>query len=228
MNKVEDERTFLRPDHLRQHVKNFHKAKLDETIRNLWRREGPGTGSVEDWVCGFCAKVLKTWDDRETHIAGHFKNGLTMTDWKGYLRQGVDAEASRKRPVSSEGRPNMLSKLARTLTGRSVRQQHHCKSHSQIADTFDATPISTSTSDPDLHLLPELIFDDFMLGAGDGYFDYNDTTFASAYDQGLGSAERHDSAFPDGDNTGFDFGNLTENITNENFSNMDTFGLWYQ
>ncbi|KAG9190832.1 hypothetical protein G6011_08920 [Alternaria panax] len=226
ISKDEDERTFLRPDHLRQHVKNFHKERLNETIRDLWRREGPSSNAVENWVCGFCAKELKTWQDRQTHIAGHFKDGLTMTDWKGYMRQDTEAEASKKRPTSSEGRPNMLSKLARTLTGRSVHQQLHCMSRNQIADVFDTTQPFTGTRCPDLRLLPELIFDDFMLGGDDGYLDYSDMTLTSAYEQDSVSAERHDSAFPDGVNAGFNFGNLVEGSTNEDSSSLNTFGLW--
>ncbi|KAI4954514.1 hypothetical protein J4E91_002227 [Alternaria rosae] len=118
---------------------------------------------MENWVCGFCAKVLKTWDDRETHVASHFKDGLTMADWKGYTRP--DAEASKKRPTSSEGRPNVLSKLARTLTFRSSREQHHYESQTQGADAFDTAFMSIHAPEAEAPLLPELVFDDFMTGA---------------------------------------------------------------
>lgn len=224
--KDEGERTFLRPDHLRQHVRNFHKAKLDETVRDLWRREGPGSHAVENWVCGFCAKVLKTWDDRETHVASHFKDGLTMADWKGYTRP--DAEASKKRPISSEGRPNVLSKLARTLTFRSSREQHHYESQTQGADAFDAAFMSIHAPEAEAPLLPELVFDDFMTGVGDGYYDFNNAILSGAYEQGLASDERHDSAFPDGDQAGFDFGSLAEGIVDQESEVADAFGLWYQ
>jgi hypothetical protein len=228
ISRSEEERTFLRPDHLRQHVKNFHKAKLDDNIRDLWRREGSGSNTVENWVCGFCTKVLRAWGDREMHLAGHFKDGLTMADWKGYKRQNVEAEASKKRPASSEGRPNVLAKLARTLTGRSVHQQHYNESHSQAADILDTTPMPAYTSCSDFPLLPELVFDDFMPGVGDGHLDFDDTTFLSACERNLGSAECHDSAFPDGNSTVFEFDNLAESFASEDFSDTNTFGLWYQ
>ncbi|KAI4714653.1 hypothetical protein J4E89_000334 [Alternaria sp. Ai002NY15] len=224
--KDESERTFLRPDHLRQHVKNFHKAKLDETIRDLWRREGPDGHAVENWVCGFCAKVLKTWDDRETHIACHFKDGLPMANWKGYTRP--DAEASKKRPTSSEGRPNVLSKLARTLTFRSSREQHHYESEIQAADAFDTALAFTHAPELDAPLLPELVFDDFMAGVGDVNFNYSDTILAGAFEHGFASAERHDSAFPDEGITGFDIGDLADGFVNQEFGNGDAFGFWYQ
>jgi hypothetical protein len=224
--KDEDERTFLRPDHLRQHVKNFHKAKLEENIRDLWRREGPDSHSVENWVCGFCAKVLKTWDDRETHVAGHFKDGLTMAEWEGYTPSEIPVEASKKRPTSSEGRPNVFSKLARTLTGRSTHRQYCDESHNQFAQTFDAAQTFVQAPELDAPLLPELIFDDFM--PGDSYFHYNDSSLAGAYEHDFPSAERYDSVLPDGNDTSLDFGNLAEGFIDEQFSNAHTFGLWYQ
>jgi len=229
MAKDESERTFLRPDHLRQHVKNFHKAKLDETIRDLWRREGPDGHAVENWVCGFCAKVLKTWDDRETHVANHFKDGLTMAHWKGNAQPNAEIEASKKRPTSSEGRPNVLSKLARTLTFRSSREQHHYESQSQATDAFDIALEFTPAPELDAPLLPELVFDDFMAGLGDGRnFDYGDEILAGAYEHDFPSAERHDSAFPDEVNAEFDFGDLANGFVNQEFGNGDAFGLWYQ
>jgi len=36
----------------------------------------------QDWFCGFCAETLHGWDARATHIAAHFRAGLTMESWK--------------------------------------------------------------------------------------------------------------------------------------------------
>ena len=33
------------------------------------------------WTCGFCGEHIYSWDHRETHIADHFKEGLTMNSW---------------------------------------------------------------------------------------------------------------------------------------------------
>ncbi|KAF1945746.1 hypothetical protein EJ02DRAFT_431262 [Clathrospora elynae] len=90
MKKSEVDRTFLRPDHLRQHVKNFHKAPLEDTVRDLWKKDGPEKDVVENWVCGFCAQDCKTWDMRETHIARHFKDGMTMADWGEHVDMVFD------------------------------------------------------------------------------------------------------------------------------------------
>ena len=122
----------------------------------------------------------------------------------------------------------MLSKIARTLTGRPVHQQHHCESHGQNTDNLAATPISMDTTGRNLCLLPELIFDNFMLGVGHDHFDSNISDFTSAYGQDAVSARRCDSAFPGEGDPEFGFDNLAEDTTSGDFSNLDTFGLWYQ
>lgn len=76
--KSEADRTFLRPDHLRQHVKNFHKASLQDIVRDRWRKSRE---AEETWTCGFCMAKLTTWDMRATHMADHFMDGMTMASW---------------------------------------------------------------------------------------------------------------------------------------------------
>ncbi|KAF3006609.1 hypothetical protein E8E13_007353 [Curvularia kusanoi] len=84
LSKTEHERTFGRPDHLHQHAKNYHKCEqpLSELVRDTWRKDGPGMFDNQSWTCGFCQEVLPTWDARATHIAGHFKAGLSMAQWR--------------------------------------------------------------------------------------------------------------------------------------------------
>jgi len=109
--KSEAERTFGRPDHLRQHVKNFHKCSLSDQIRDKWRRDEPGKNFNEGWRCGFCGDELKTWDIRETHIANHFKAGATMASWTDYTQ------------VTSESSKDKQS-VAVPLLGQSIEYQH--------------------------------------------------------------------------------------------------------
>ncbi|OAX84967.1 hypothetical protein ACJ72_00647 [Emergomyces africanus] len=33
------------------------------------------------WNCGFCNELLRSWEDRQAHLAGHFNNGQTMRMW---------------------------------------------------------------------------------------------------------------------------------------------------
>lgn len=74
------ERTFFRPDHLRQHIKNFHGSTLYDITQSKWKKATEAESS--GWTCGFCGEDLSTWDQREKHIANHFKEGMTMEQWK--------------------------------------------------------------------------------------------------------------------------------------------------
>ncbi|KAJ5677132.1 uncharacterized protein N7477_002765 [Penicillium maclennaniae] len=72
-------RTFYRKDHLRQHLRLVHR--IDNAISNIgsWKSEVKDVDSR----CGFCAMTFTRWSDRNDHIAGHYKEGVTMKDWKG-------------------------------------------------------------------------------------------------------------------------------------------------
>ncbi|KAF1958349.1 hypothetical protein CC80DRAFT_29256 [Byssothecium circinans] len=89
------DRTFFRPDHLRQHVKNFHNATLYDVAQARWKR--PAETVKEGWTCGFCTERLETWDKRETHIANHFKDGSTMASWQEYGKMEGKSDKKGKR-----------------------------------------------------------------------------------------------------------------------------------
>jgi hypothetical protein len=143
------ERTFFRPDHLRQHVKNFHSSTLFDAAQSRWKR-GPKDGGLveEGWTCGFCGEKLATWGIRETHIAGHFKEGMTMAQWRDYptREQGMGQEVkSKEKRVDKEkekeqdqGHMSGFARLSRTLTRRSTRR-------SQKSATFDDNATQTSS-----------------------------------------------------------------------------------
>jgi len=78
----QSDRTFYRPDHLRQHVKNFHGTGLFDIVQARWK--SAAEAGAEGWNCGFCGDKLETWDKRETHIASHFKDGMTMESWQDF------------------------------------------------------------------------------------------------------------------------------------------------
>ncbi|KAF1912800.1 hypothetical protein BDU57DRAFT_589640 [Ampelomyces quisqualis] len=80
--KTEAERTFSSPDHLRQHIKNFHKSSMLDIVRGRWRSNRNYEEDENGWACGFCMAKLSTWDERATHIAHHFKDGMTMASWR--------------------------------------------------------------------------------------------------------------------------------------------------
>ncbi|KAI1811370.1 hypothetical protein GGS20DRAFT_111871 [Poronia punctata] len=78
--RTEEERTFYRKDHLKQHLRLVHgiKSFLPWTMEK-WRVSTPAIRSR----CGFCGVVLDSWTIRVDHLAEHFKTGNTMADWKG-------------------------------------------------------------------------------------------------------------------------------------------------
>ncbi|KAJ5147354.1 hypothetical protein N7526_000706 [Penicillium atrosanguineum] len=72
-------RTFYRKDHLRQHLRLVHGIDNAKSSIASWKSEVKDINSR----CGFCATTFTRWSDRNDHIAGHYKEGTTMKDWKG-------------------------------------------------------------------------------------------------------------------------------------------------
>ncbi len=79
MERTQEERTFYRKDHLRQHLKLVHNVKFLQWPMEKWRVNTPQIRSR----CGFCGIVMDSWSIRVDHLAEHFKTGNTMADWKG-------------------------------------------------------------------------------------------------------------------------------------------------
>ena len=71
-------RTFTRKDHLRQHLRLVHHVSLDKTMEN-WK----AVPEVLHSRCGFCDSKFDSWDERAAHLARHFREGKTMTEWTG-------------------------------------------------------------------------------------------------------------------------------------------------
>ena len=223
--KSEEERTFLRPDHLRQHVKNFHKATLWEVARDSWRREGPSKDEAENWSCGFCRHELKTWDERETHIAGHFKDGMTMVDWRESRKAEPTTDATKRRRSSNGDYSDMFTKITRTLTGRSTRQQEQQPSSNvRFANTWDSLPTSTGPSAPTVPLLPDMVFDTFMAEVYGNCVDSCDPPATSPGNLTPACNNRYDSAFTDAEDMELDFDTLADAFLNG--SSMDFQGPW--
>ncbi|KAJ3498682.1 hypothetical protein NLG97_g924 [Lecanicillium saksenae] len=73
------ERTFYRKDHLTQHLRLGHHAKVPKETLETWKAASPEIRSR----CGFCNTTLHSWTARVDHLAIHFKNGATMEHWTG-------------------------------------------------------------------------------------------------------------------------------------------------
>ncbi|KAJ5023962.1 hypothetical protein J3E72DRAFT_246262 [Bipolaris maydis] len=196
--KAEEDRTFLRPDHLRQHVKNFHQSSLVDAVRDLWRTDGVRKDGPEIWTCGFCALEMTAWDARQTHIAAHFKDGLTMADWKSHPQPEKTTHTSKKRPMSSEGRPKMFSKLARNFAGLSARQERQDMSQSEFVSTFESTTEYVQPGVPVAPLLPDLTFDNFPTAVYSSEFNFGSASMTDSSEEETASKDS-DTLCPVGD-----------------------------
>jgi len=83
------ERIFLRKDHLCQHLKLSHGNCVFRDSMRAWKTSRDDVCSR----CGFCDARLETWSCRVKHLAKHFNEGKTMSDWKGGW--GFDDDVSR-------------------------------------------------------------------------------------------------------------------------------------
>ncbi|KAH7153374.1 hypothetical protein EDB81DRAFT_687544 [Dactylonectria macrodidyma] len=69
---------FNRKDHLVQHLRLAHQLEAMPAIDD-WKVKAPSMISR----CGICNAMLDTWQGRVDHIAQHYKEGKTMSDWRG-------------------------------------------------------------------------------------------------------------------------------------------------
>ncbi|KAI9786555.1 MAG: hypothetical protein M1816_007879 [Peltula sp. TS41687] len=75
-----NERIFYRKDHLRQHLRLSHNnCQFESKTMESWKSSPQEVKSR----CGFCDQVCTTWLERVDHLAGHFREGAQMANWKG-------------------------------------------------------------------------------------------------------------------------------------------------
>ena len=61
-----------------QHLRMVHNCTLASEVIDSWE----SAASIQQlWGCGFCGEQLYDWDSRATHIAAHFRQGMSMDDW---------------------------------------------------------------------------------------------------------------------------------------------------
>lgn len=72
-------RTFFRKDHFRQHIRLVHGTEHLSPPMYRWKAK---TRRV-NCRCGFCEQLFQNWDERNEHLAQHFREGANIKDWKG-------------------------------------------------------------------------------------------------------------------------------------------------
>ncbi|XEV01229.1 hypothetical protein FSHL1_006516 [Fusarium sambucinum] len=82
----DEARLFHRKDHLRQHLRLFHRGCSFNESMKTWLSSIDNVKSR----CGFCDAEMGTWTDRQKHLAVHFRTGSDMKEWKG--DRGFDQE----------------------------------------------------------------------------------------------------------------------------------------
>ncbi|RSL81921.1 hypothetical protein CEP51_005507 [Fusarium floridanum] len=97
VSQPEEARQFHRKDHLRQHLRLFHRGcNFNDSMKN-W------LSSIDDVKsrCGFCDARMDTWTERQKHLAVHFRSGADMNEWKGDrgFEQKIDDLVENDMPV---------------------------------------------------------------------------------------------------------------------------------
>lgn len=104
--KTVQERTFYRKDHLSQHLKLMHNAKVQSHM-DSWKST---TNEIKS-SCGFCPSKFTTWQQRADHLAAHFRNGADMANWGG----GWGFEAFVERLVENAIPPYLIGHERNTM-----------------------------------------------------------------------------------------------------------------
>lgn len=83
--KPKESRTFFRRDALKQHFSVVHRYSNEplpggRAAFDAWSE--PVDSNAYDLTCHFCGHVNQDWDQRAKHIIAHFKEGMTMDDWR--------------------------------------------------------------------------------------------------------------------------------------------------
>ncbi|KAM0696153.1 hypothetical protein Q7P36_004636 [Cladosporium allicinum] len=79
-------RIFYRKDHLKQHLQSVHRCDLLPRMEKEWMLEAVYVNSR----CGFCGMRFSLWNERNEHIASHYRQGTRMDEWRGC--RGLDSE----------------------------------------------------------------------------------------------------------------------------------------
>ncbi|KAM0437840.1 hypothetical protein ACHAPT_002205 [Fusarium lateritium] len=130
-------RQFHRKDHLRQHLRLFHRGcSFNDAMKN-W------LSSIDDVKsrCGFCDARMDTWAERQKHLAVHFRGGSDMSEWKGDrgFEQRIDDLVENDMPVF------LIGTQRRTMEPFSASRADH---RMEVSDQNVFGPLSSDEVSP--------------------------------------------------------------------------------
>lgn len=132
---------FHRKDHLVQHLRLAHHLESMPLIDD-WK-----TNTVAlTCRCGFCDLRLSSWDERTSHLSEHFRQGLTMTDWRG----DHDFDASIRAKIRNSIPPYVIGYESRALVpfkADSSGTQDHFNQISSYIESFNLEQPNTQPED---------------------------------------------------------------------------------
>ncbi|KAF2027632.1 hypothetical protein EK21DRAFT_91290 [Setomelanomma holmii] len=81
-----ESRTFLREDHLLQHIAGVHtkgplKKGVIKDLLSLWKIPNAAM-QTSHLTCGFCWHTCRHWEERQKHVSEHIRKGYTKSGWR--------------------------------------------------------------------------------------------------------------------------------------------------
>lgn len=156
-------RSFRRKDHLVQHLRLFHGIETLPLVED-WKVDLPPISSR----CGFCNANLSSWEDRVSHLAGHYRQGKTMADWTG--DHGFDAATAAR--VAYALPPYLIAQDSKSLVPFSATdpasKDHFNQMTSRLSQEGLLSPAlrtQAEVSMPNTTALPNLMEDDTVMFA---------------------------------------------------------------
>lgn len=156
-------RSFRRKDHLVQHLRLFHGVETLPLVED-WKVDLPPIASR----CGFCNANLTSWDERVTHLAAHYRQGMTMADWKG--DHGFDAATAAR--VAYALPPYLIADDSRSCVPFSATDPASKDHFNQLTSRLNQEGLlsprmqtQAGVSTTDIAALPKLVEDDTVMFA---------------------------------------------------------------
>ncbi|EEP79815.1 predicted protein [Uncinocarpus reesii 1704] len=128
------------------------------------------------WNCGFCELILRTWTERQEHLAEHFEQGITMLSWNPLASPYPFSKFTLTpvegfppwdfSPLHSLQQPGFQDDVYRASNCPSDRECNTCKKHfpdvqssMQHANLWHNTPESWICPGPEHATNPAVFFD---------------------------------------------------------------------